>query len=459
MKLRPLPTPGWIWLPALLALAAAAARGEVSLAEAARLGADLTPLGAERGPSPDGAIPEWTGGITAPPPAYQPGARHPDPFAGDPILYTVTAADLDARGHLLSDGQKALLRAYPDTWRLPVYPTRRSASYPQWVYEAIRANATGARLVTEGKGSVEGARVGSPFPIPKSGLEVVWNHNLRWRGARVAYSEGIAAVTRRGGYRVVQSEQVLGLPYAAERPDAFGQEYPNVLLALKTRVFAPARLSGNAGLVIEPIDQTRDPRKSWLYDRDLRRVFRVPWIAYDYPASYSDDLRTVDDFGLFNGPPDRYTWELVGKRELLVPYNAYRLHGGEPSHADILRPHHIAPELTRYELHRVWVVEAKLAPGAQHVYARRVFYVDEDTWQIVVAESFDHEGRLWRLNEAHTVNHYEVPVPWSTLEVFHDLRQQRYLVNGLDNDRNPPRFSEGSDPREFSPNALAYDVR
>jgi hypothetical protein len=438
---------------------ATAAPGAVSEEEAARLGADLTPVGAERAGNPEGTIPEWTGGITAPPPDYHPGARHPDPFAGDPILYTVTAADLEARAHLVSEGQQALLRAHPDTWRLHVYPTRRSASYPGWVYAAVRANATRARVVLEGKGSVADARVGPPFPIPKTGVEVVWNHNLRWRGTRIEYSEGVAAVTRRGGYRVVQSEQVLGLPYGAQQLDAFGKEYPNVLLALKTRVFAPARLAGNAGLVIEPIDQTGEPRKSWLYDRDLRRVFRVPWIAYDYPASYSDDLRTVDDFALFNGPPDRYQWELVGKRELLVPYNAYRLHGGDVGYADILRDHHIAPELARYELHRVWVVQGTLAPGAKHLYSRRVFYVDEDSWQIVVAESYDADGRLWRVNEAHSINYYEVPVLWNTLEVFHDLKQQRYLVNGLDNDRNAPRFSEGSDPREFSPNALAYDVR
>ena len=450
---------GWLCVSALLVLMAPAARGVVSEEEAARLGADLTPLGAERAGNPEGTIPEWTGGITAPPPGYQPGARHPDPFAGDPILYTVTAADLEARGHLVSEGQKALLRAHPDTWRLHVYPTRRSASYPGWVYDAVRANATRARVVLEGKGSVADARVGPPFPIPKSGVEVVWNHNLRWRGTRIEYGEGIAAVTRRGGYRVVGSEQVLGLPYAAKQLDAFSREYPNVLLALKTRVFAPARLAGNAGLVIEPIDQTSDPRRSWLYDRDLRRVFRVPWIAYDFPANYSDGLRTVDDFWLFNGPPDRYRWELVGKRELLIPYNAYRLHGGDVGPTDILLEHHIAPELARYELHRVWVVQGTLAPGAKHLYSRRVFYVDEDSWQIAVAESYDSDGRLWRVNEVHALNYYEVPVLWTTLDVFHDLQQERYLANGLDNDRNAPRFSESSDPREFSPNALVYDVR
>ena len=348
---------------------------------------------------------------------------------------------------------------HPESWRLNVYPTRRSASFPDWVYQAVRANATAASVVLAGKGSVEGARVGPPFPIPQSGLEAIWNHNLRWRGARVSRSEGFAPVTRQGNYRVVLSEQTLGLPYGARSPDAFGREYPNVLLAIKSKTIAPSRLAGDGSLVIEPIDQTDDPRRSWLYSRDLRRVFRVPGVAYDFPARNADGLRTVDDLWLFNGPPDRFDWELVGKREMLIPYNAYRLHSGEIGAAEILRRSHIDPELARYELHRVWVVKGTLKPGAKHIYSRRVFYLDEDSWQIAVAESYDLDGRLWRVNEAHAINYYDVPVLWSTLEVYHDLIQGRYLVTGLDNARNTYRFSEGSDAREFSPNALAYEVR
>jgi hypothetical protein len=449
----------WLWLPLLLTAIASPARAGVSQAEAARLDADLTPMGAERAGNAAGTIPPWTGGITTPPPGYTPGSTHPDPYASDAILYTVTAANLEAHESILGDGQKALLRAHPESWHLDVYPTRRSASYPDWVYAAVRANATQASVITTGKGSVTGARIGPPFPIPQSGLEVVWNHDLRWRGERVERSEGIAAMTRRGNYRVVLSDQTLGMPYGARELDAFGKEFPNVLLALKNKIVAPSRVAGDGSLVIEPIDQTDDQRKSWIYSRDLRRVFRVPWIAYDYPAPNSDNLRTVDDLWLFNGPPDRFEWTLIGKREMLIPYNAYRLHASDVGPEQILLPHHIEPALARYELHRVWVVEGKLKPGEKHVYSRRVFYVDEDSWQIAVAENYDLKGHLWRVNEAHAINYYDVPVLWSTLEVYNDLEQNRYLVSGLDNGRITYRFSQGSDPREFSPNALAYDVR
>jgi len=150
---------------------------------------------------------------------------------------------------------------------------------------------------------------------------------------------------------------------------------------------------------------------------------------------------------------------LKGKKELYIPYNAYRIHAQGLAVDNIVGKRHINPELARYELHRVWVVEGTLKPGMKHIYGRRVFYIDEDSWQIAVADNYDLEGKLWRTSEAHALNYYEVPVQWSTLEVYYDLEKQRYLVSGLDNSRNPYQFSDTADPREFSPNALNYYIR
>jgi hypothetical protein len=167
----------------------------------------------------------------------------------------------------------------------------------------------------------------------------------------------------------------------------------------------------------------------------------------------------VDELDLFNGPPDRFEWQLLGKRELYVPYNAYRLHGDDVGAGEILRDGHIDPALARYELHRVWVVEGRLRAGERHVYSRRVFYVDEDSWQILVSDSYDSKGKLWRVAESHALAYYDVPVLWDTLQVHHDLRDRRYFVFGIDVGLAAPRFDEGGDPREFSPNALLYYVR
>jgi hypothetical protein len=419
----------------------------------------LTPVGAVQAGNSAGTIPPWTGGITAPPASYRPGLHETDPFPDDVPLFQITAANAQQYAQHLTPGQRALLARYPDTWRMNVYRSRRSASYPDYVYDAIANNAGSARVILEGRGGVEGARISSPFPIPKSGVEVIWNHNLRYRGLRIDRSEGIAAVTRSGRYSLTVARQDWGIPYSAPQTTPFTQRYPNVLLAIKSKVIAPALLSGDGTLVFETINQTTDPRKSWVYPRGLRRVIRSPLFGYDIPGGNSDGLRTVDDFALYNGPPDRFDWQLIGKREIYIPYNAYRLHGPRVSDEDIVRIGHINPDHARYELHRVWVVEGRLREGARHIYGRRVFYVDEDSWQIAVADSYDRDGKLWRVNEAHALNYYTVPVLWSTLEVYHDLLAGRVLVNGLDNQFSAHEFLTDADPREFSPNALIYYLR
>ncbi len=419
----------------------------------------LTPLGAERAGNAAGTIPPWTGGITQPPPSYRPGYHETDPFPDDRPLFRIDASNAEQHAQFLSAGQLALLARYPDTWYMNVYRTRRTASFPDYVYEAIAGNAETAEVVLEGRGGVDGARVSSPFPHPETGLEVVWNHNLRYRGLRVQRMEGTAALTRGGRYSLVLSTQDWAFPFSVPVPTPFTDRYPNVLLAIKSKVIEPSLLSGDGTLVFETIDQTRDPRKVWVYPRALRRVLRSPQFGYEIPGSNSDGLRTVDDFGLYNGPPHRYEWKLLGKREIYIPYNAYRLHGPAVGHEDIARPGHINPEHARYELHRVWVVEGTLKDGARHIYGRRVFYVDEDSWQIAVAESYDRNGELWRVNEAHAINYYTVPVLWSTLEVFHDLQAERVLINGLDNRHAPYQFLRTADAREFSPNALIYYLR
>jgi hypothetical protein len=441
-------------------LAAWGARADTPQATPADLGGErFTLIGAERQGNAQGTIPAWTGGLTAPPAGYRPGEHEADPFADDEILYAITAANAGDHKQLLSPGQQGLLAAYPDTWQFKVYPTRRSASYPSWVNEAVAANASRAFLAKQGKGGARGSRIGSPFPTPTNGEQVVWNHNLRWRGIRVQRALARAAVTRSGRYTLVLGETDLGFPYGARVETPFTKKYPNLMLAIKQKVVAPALLANEANLVIEPIDHSIEPRKAWTYNEALRRVVRTPLFQYGLPAPNSDSLRTVDEFELFNGPTDYFEWRLLGKREMLIAYNAYGLHSGEVRAADIVRSGHINPDLARYELHRVWVVEGTLKPGKRHVYSKRVFYVDEDSWSIAASDSYDAQGKLWRTADAHAVNFYTVPVHLATLYVYHDLRSRRYLIDGLDNARKPWTFLEGGDPREFSPNSLLYYVR
>ncbi|WP_425542539.1 DUF1329 domain-containing protein [Aliiglaciecola litoralis] len=429
------------------------AHAKVSDAEAAKLGNELTPLGGEKAGNADGSIPAWDGGITAPPAGYKAGNFHPNPFPDDKVLFTITGQNYKEYEAFLTPGQMKLFATYPDTFNMPVYQTRRSASNPQHVYDATKKNATRAELVQGGNG-VQNAAIGVPFPIPQSGVEAIWNHVLRYRGEAIARNGGQAAPTASGDYNVIGFDEILLVKYSNKdaTPEALLEE--NILMKFKQSINSPARLAGTALLVHETMDQVKEPRRAWTYNTGQRRVRRAPNIAYDAPGTASDGLRTTDDFDMFNGAPDRYNWELKGKKELYVAYNSYALHSDNVKYEDILKPGHINPDLTRFEKHRVWVVEATLKEGLRHVYQKRVFFIDEDSWQIQVADMYDNRGELYKVAMAYGINYYEVPTHWSTLDVYHDLNSRRYLALGLDNEDKVYDFSVKPDDRDFTEQAL-----
>lgn len=430
-----------------------AVSAKISSEQAARLGNDLTPLGAEKAANADGSIPAWNGGITSAPAGYSPGMHHPDPFKDDKVLMTIDKSNLEQYKNLLSPGQIKLFEIYPDTYKMNIYQSRRTASFPQYVYDATKQIATKAELIEGGNGIINAA-IGIPFPIPQNGLEAVWNHLLRYRGVAASRNGGQAAPTAAGAYTIIGFDEQIMFKYSepSATPEALTAE--NILFRFKQGVTSPARLAGTALLVHETMDQVKTPRQAWTYNTGQRRVRRAPNVAYDAPGTASDGLRTTDDFDMFNGSPDRYNWTLVGKQELYIPYNSYKLHSNEVKYADLLMAGHVNPDYVRWEKHRVWVVEAKLKENTRHVYGKRVFYIDEDSWQIHVADLYDNRDELYRVAVAHGLNYYEVPTHWSTLEVYHDLNSRRYIAIGLDNEDKMYDFSVNLSDADFTPAAL-----
>lgn len=421
--------------------------------QAARLGNDLTPLGAEKAGNADGSIPAWSGGITAAPAGYTAGMHHPNPFADDKIILTIDKSNLDQYKSLLSPGQIKLFEIYPDTYKMNIYQTRRTASFPQYVYDATKNIATKAELIEGGNGIINAA-IGVPFPIPANGLEAVWNHLLRYRGVAASRNGGQAAPTAAGAYTIIGFDEQIMFKYSEPNATAEALTAENILFRFKQGVTSPARLAGTALLVHETMDQVKTPRQAWTYNTGQRRVRRAPNVAYDAPGTASDGLRTTDDFDMFNGSPDRYNWTLKGKQEMYIAYNDYKLHSNEVKYADLLMAGHINPEYVRWEKHRVWVVEAALKDNTRHVYGKRVFYIDEDSWQIHVADLYDNRNELYRVAVAHGLNYYEVPTHWSTLEVYHDLNSRRYIAIGLDNEDKMYDFSVNLTDADFTPAAL-----
>ena len=436
---------------ALFAAGLATVNAEITEEEAARLGKDLTPLGGEMAGNADGTIPKYEGGITKPLPGFKPGDHHPDPFAEDEVLFTITAANADQYAAKLTDGHKALLAQYPDTYKMPVYPTRSSAAVPKFREDAVRNSSFDVKLVNDGNG-VNMMTGGIPFPIPKNGLEVIWNHLFRYRGVTGLRKVGQVAPTRSGKYTVVQLEEnwLWKFQYTGEQVTKDN----NVFVYFEQRITSPARLAGTILMVHETVDQVVQPRKAWVYNTGQRRVRRAPNVAYDNPGTAADGLRTADQLDLFNGSPDRYEWKLLGKKEMYVPYNSYKLHSDKLKISDIIKPLHINQEHTRYELHRVWVVDATLKPGKRHIYKKRRFYFDEDSWSALVVDQYDNQDRMWRVSEAHCINYYDLPAINSTLDVHTDILSGRYLAHGLDNENEMYDFEYQTKSSDYTPAAL-----
>jgi len=420
---------------ALALLTASTVQAAVPAAEAAKLGSTLTPIGAEKAGNADGSIPAWTGGLPQNAGSLAENGAPSDPFGSEKPLFTVTAQNYSQYQDKLSPGQVALLKRYPDTYKLPVYPSHRSVSLPEPVYKAIANNAVTTNLISGGNG-LDNFTTATPFPIPQSGLEVLWNHITRYRGGSIRRTHVQATPLADGTFNPVFFSQQF--TYRDQLNDFDPKNPGNVLFYYKQLVTAPARLAGDVVLVHETLDQVKEPRMAWIYNAGQRRVRRAPQIAYDGPYPASDGQRVADNLDMFNGAPDRYDWKLVGKKELYVPYNSYKLESPTLKYADVVKPGHLNADLTRYELHRVWVVEATLKPGERHIYAKRVLYFDEDSWQIVLADHYDSRNTLWRVAEGFITPLYDKQIPWLGVEALYDLINGRYIVSGMRNEEKSP---------------------
>lgn len=448
---------------------AVSAQAAVSSAEAAKLGQSLTPFGAEvagngKDVSTGLGIPAWTGGITGDkiPSTYtHAGQYHPNPFASDKVLFKINVQDMDKYADKLTDGVKAMLKTYPDTFHLNVYQSRRSTSAPEWVYKNMKNNATSATLVHGGNG-VQDAFGGIPFPIlsgssENKALQAVWNHILRWRGVYVVRRATEAPVQADGSYVPITTQEEVYFRYYD--PKYSYKKLNNTIFYYLTFTKSPPRLAGGAVLVRETLNQDKEPRQAWGYNAGQRRVRRAPNIAYDMPIPQADGLRTADEVDMYNGSPQKFTWKLLHDQpvEMFIPYNNYKLDDGKLKYKQILKPGHIASDLQRWELHRVWVVQGTLKKGERHIYHKRVFYIDADSWQIAETDEYDSRDTLWRVGLAYIMNYYEVPVQWSVLDVHHDLRAKRYDVTNLQNENGFSQDFTQSIPnaRYFSPASLS----
>jgi len=407
------------------------AMAAVSAEEAAKLGNELTPFGAEAAANADGTIPAWTGGLTEPPASYEMGSgKRPDPWANEEPYLVITKANMAQYADQLTEGSKALLeRLGDDGFQIKVWPSHRSFAGPDWYYENTVYNASHTKLAGDGL-RLEDAKAGTPFPIPKSGIEIYWNHLLRWEGTHIE-TEFKTLYKDKKGNTILGTEAVINNEWPFYNPDKdYGTGFDDIWMA-RVDYNGPARRAGEKLLVIDPKDFTGGGgRRAWQYLKGQRRVRRAPAVSFDTPNASSAGLATYDDAFMMNGSPERFEWKLVGKKEMYIPYNGYDLAYMIPSEQS-LGDKFINPDHNRWEKHRMWVIEGTLKEDSRHVYHRRVLYVDEDSWAVLAVDLYDGQNELWRLGYSYQVPSYEVPSGMALMFGHYDLQNGIYYINGF----------------------------
>jgi hypothetical protein len=433
----------------LAASLALPARAAITADEAKALGATLTAIGAEKAGNAAGTIPAYAGGLTTAPAGFKPGdGIRPNPFAGDKPRLSIDARNMAAHAAQLTEGTKALLQKYP-SFRVDVYPTQRSVAFPKWVADNTAKNAVKAKTLNDGR-SIEGAHAGFPFPLPKNGHEAMWNHLVRFNGS--AYEAKYRNLSVDASGRATLATEGLSV-----------QEYPfwdnsktaaETFWRIKLSYTGPARRAGEALMLIDPLDIGTKDRRAWSYLPGQRRTKVAPDLSHDTPNPGTAGATTFDDTFIFNGSLERFDFKLVGKKEMLVPYNAYAaVYGAKQD--ELLKPNHLNPDLVRWELHRVWVVEATLKEGKRHVYGKRVFYLDEDSWAAVASDQYDTRGQLYRAGFAYMAPSYDLPAPYSDMFGHYDLVSRVYSLTGFIAETGGLKHTKPLSEREWSADALA----
>jgi len=434
---------------------AAPALAAVSADEAKQLGTTLTPLGAEKAANKEGTIPEYTGGLKEIPASYKKGSGiRPSPFEAEKPRLVVDSKNAAQQADKLTEGTKELLKRYPNSMRLDVYPTQRVIALPAKVLANTAKNAVGTKSVNGGLG-VENMLAGIPFPIPKTGNEAMWNHLVRYPG--VAYvqkyenwnvdSAGVPTLATAG---TLTNEFPLFDP---KRPDGAAKE-SDPFWKIKVLYTGPARRAGEALMVIDSVNPIVQGRRAWQYLPGQRRVKLAPDLSYDTPNAGTAGTSTYSDAFVFNGAMDRFDWKLVGKKEMYVPYNGYKLMYAKDL-KPALTPNHVNPDFMRWELHRVWVVEATLKPGQRDLYSKRVYFLDEDSWAALAADQYDAKGQLYRSTLANLTYSYDANAVNIDNYTFHDFSSGSYSVVGASGMSDGIRYADPLPELQWSSESLA----
>lgn len=357
----------------------------------------------------------------------------PDLFTGQKPLFTVTADNMSQYADMLNDGQKLMFKTFGAAgFHINVFPSERTACAPQYVYDNTAKNIARAKAVDGGLTiGITGAFGGVPFPIlsddpTAAGAQAMWNHLTRWQGA--FQSSLTAQYVVGNNTRTLTNAEQISIRQRYYDPSLAPEDFNGVLLEEYLEYTAPPTAVGGKFLVIDTLQPKQNPNRAYEYLVGEGRVRQLPQAEYDVPAPQLGDAVNYDEAYLFQGAMDRYVWKLVGKKEMIIPYNQQTMMNTTPE--DLLGLQFVNPDRVRYEIHRCWVVEASLAPGARMTDPFRRFYIDEDTWTVVAADLYDTQNNYWRYAENILIAQPDLPGTIITGSVWYNFQEAKYVFAG-----------------------------
>jgi hypothetical protein len=383
----------------------------------------------------------------------------PDFYASDAKVVSIDASNMAQYKDKLPIGVQQLMTKFPD-FRIDVYPTHRPACGPQIVYDNTAKNFATAQAVPSGlRDGFTGAFGGYPFPILDTdpniaGAQAILNHNCRWQG--VWNTRTAANHCVEDGPPIIASGYENTYYYPYYEPTGSFATWGGWVFQYRSNFIAPPASLSEQIVYYSSMNPVTQPSEAWIYLAGQGRVRKAPELQYDNPQAASNGLNNIDDNQVFVGAIDKYDWKLLGKQEMYVPYNCNKLTNATIAQA--MLPKFFNPDYVRWELHRVWVVEATLHPGERHVVPKRRFYFDEDTWNCLITDNWDAGGNFWKVVMGCIENRPDVPAHFTTNVVVYDLQRNNYSTEDCiwnDSPWNSPYDMSPKPMQNFNPQTMA----
>ncbi|MHB0817883.1 DUF1329 domain-containing protein [Stutzerimonas stutzeri] len=274
-------------------------------------------------------------------------------------------------------------------------------------------------------GEIEGWVAGRPFPQepdasdPRAGEKLAWNYKYgyNWGDSAAIYpfywkyrdmNSGKVERTIKFNFHFLNfTGRVNQQPIPAITPnpsELYRGIYVNVLEPHDVR---------NTQLLIHRAQHDLKRDNSWLYLGFQRRVRRLA-TGQVTDAFLGSDLM-IEDFEGYNGRISDMNWTYKGTRFMLMPfYNHNELTLDSETHKDSEGYQVVAfggqggcfPNIT-WQLRKVYEVEAAPVEGS-HPLAKRVHYMDAQTFTVPRTISYDRKGSLWKtftIGQAHPDHH------------------------------------------------------